>query len=58
MTRQWTVDDLVEQWTLLPEEFALLANKTGHTRLGFALLLKSFGKKVASPNTSMRSHWR
>ncbi len=49
MTRQWTVDDLVEQWTLLPQELALLANKTGHTRLGFALLLKFFQQEGRFP---------
>lgn len=29
-------------WTLLPSEAALLANKAGPTRLGFAVLLKFF----------------
>ena len=42
MKRQWTTDELVEHWTLLPDELALLANKTGATRLGFAVLLKWF----------------
>ena len=42
MKRQWTREELTEQWTLAPEELALLANKAGATRLGFALLLKAF----------------
>ena len=42
MKRQWTQDELAEHWTLLPDEFKLLANKTGATRLGFSLLLKTF----------------
>ena len=36
MKRQWTPEELVEQWTLLPRDLALLANKHGPTRLGFA----------------------
>src|SRR3954453_14687326 len=42
MKRHWEIDDLVEQWTLLPDELAWLGKKTGSTRLGFALLLKFF----------------
>jgi hypothetical protein len=42
MKRQWTQDELAEHWTLLPDELKLLANKTGATRLGFSLLLKTF----------------
>jgi Domain of unknown function (DUF4158) len=42
MKRVWTADELVEYWTLAPSELELLANKTGPTRLGFALLLKFF----------------
>jgi hypothetical protein len=42
MKRQWTADELAEHWTLSPYEVDLLANKSGATRLGFALLLKYF----------------
>ncbi|HET9014993.1 MAG TPA: DUF4158 domain-containing protein [Thermomicrobiaceae bacterium] len=42
MKRLWTAAELAEHWTLLPDELALLGNKTGATRLGFALLLKVF----------------
>jgi hypothetical protein len=42
MQRKWTVEELSEQWTLLPEEAPWLANKSGATRLGFAVLLKFF----------------
>lgn len=44
MKRQWDEDELAEQWALAPEELALLANKAGPTRLGFAVLLKVFGR--------------
>jgi len=33
------LDELVEHFTLLPDEVARLRNKSGPTRLGFALLL-------------------
>ena len=39
MKSQWTNLGLVEHWTLLPGEAVLLSNKTGPTRLGFAVLL-------------------
>lgn len=42
MKRQWTRDELADHWNLAPREFELLANKTGATRLGFAVLLKAF----------------
>src|SRR5437899_12140012 len=40
MRRQWETEDLIDQWTLHAEERALLGNKTGATRLAFAVLLK------------------
>src|SRR5262249_34929073 len=40
--RQWTPDELAEQWTLSRRDGELIANKTGPTRLGLALLLKYF----------------
>jgi hypothetical protein len=60
MKRQWTHDELAEHWTLLPEELKLLANKTGATRLGFALLLKAFclpetPRQHLSPASAVRS---
>lgn len=42
MKRLWTNDDLVAQWTLHPNELALVEYKEGANRLGFALLLKYF----------------
>ena len=42
VNRDWNADELAEHWTLLPGEKPLLANKTGPTRLGFAVLLKFF----------------
>jgi len=42
MKRVWSPDELLEHWTLVPHEHQLLGNKSGSTRLGFAVLLKYF----------------
>lgn len=49
MKRLWETDELVEHWTLMPPEVELLANKTGATRLGFAVLLKFFQLEALFP---------
>jgi len=49
MKRRWETEELVDHWTLLPAELTLLANKTGATRLGFAVLLKSFQVEARFP---------
>ncbi|WP_103382797.1 Tn3 family transposase [Pseudonocardia dioxanivorans] len=50
MARVLELDELVEHFTLLPDETALLRNKTGATRLGFALLLKFFVRAGRFPS--------
>src|SRR5512144_504688 len=42
MRRDWSPEDLVGAWTLVEGDWRLLGNKSGATRLGFALLLKFF----------------
>lgn len=42
MRREWATDDLIACWTLVDADWDLIANKTGATRLGFALMLKFF----------------
>jgi hypothetical protein len=42
MRQDWHPEELERYWTLFAEECDLLGNKTGVTRLGFAILLKSF----------------
>jgi TnpA family transposase len=42
MKREWLADELAEQWTLSPAERGALGNKSGATRLGFAVLIKFF----------------
>src|SRR6266852_8606501 len=51
MRRDWQADELAVQWTLLPGERELLANKTGATRLGFAMLLKFFQCEARFPQS-------
>jgi len=43
------LEELVEHFTLLPDELRLLRNKTGATRLGFGLLLKYLAWKGRWP---------
>lgn len=52
MKRNWQPEELVEHWTLLNDDLALLANKTEQNRLGFALLLKFFQLEARFPQQS------
>lgn len=49
MRREWQLEDLIACWTLDEEEFALVGNKTGATRLGFSLMLKFFELEARFP---------
>jgi hypothetical protein len=49
MHSDWTDDALADVWTLHPDDLSLLTNKSGATRLGFALLLKFFQYKGRFP---------
>jgi Domain of unknown function (DUF4158) len=40
MVTDWSLEDLISCWTLDEADWRLLANKSGATRLGFAVLLK------------------
>jgi hypothetical protein len=40
--REWEPEDLIDCWTLVDNDWALVANKSGAPRLGFAVLLKFF----------------
>ncbi len=42
MRREWEPEELIACWTLVDEDWRLVGNKSGATRLGFALLLKFF----------------
>ena len=49
MKRKWTNHELIEHWTLEPDETQLIRSKKGANRLGFALLLKFFQLKGRFP---------
>jgi hypothetical protein len=49
MKRQWEPEELIEHFTLVESERILLANKTGASRLGFAVLLKCFSLEARFP---------
>jgi TnpA family transposase len=40
--REWEPEELIGAWTLLDRDWQLVSNKTGPTRLGFALMLKFY----------------
>jgi TnpA family transposase len=49
MKRQWENEELIEYWMLSVWDLAQLGNKTGATRLGFAVLLKFFQREGRFP---------
>ncbi len=58
MKRLWDDDELTTEWMLEPSDQALLANKTGATRLGFAAVLTFFRHEAASLPVSTRCRLR
>lgn len=52
MRREWSSDELVGSWTLVGEDWKLVGNKSGVTRLGFAVLLKFFEIKARFPRSA------
>jgi hypothetical protein len=49
---EWSPEDLVESWTLLDDDWKRVGNKTGATRLGFAVLLKFFELEARFPRVA------
>ena len=41
MRRDWEPEDLIACWRLVEDDWLLLANKRGHSRLAFALFLRN-----------------
>ena len=52
MRQVWEPEDLLAVWTLVEADWDLVANKSGATRLGFALLLKFFEIEARFPRTA------
>src|SRR5262249_8925170 len=48
----WEPEDLLAAWTLVEADWELVGNKSGATRLGFALLLKFFELEARFPHTA------
>ena len=55
MRSEWSPEELVESWTLLGDDWERVANKSGVTRVGFAVLLKFFELEARFPGGSGRS---
>jgi hypothetical protein len=51
MKNNWTIDELIEHFTFLPNELSAIGNKTAETRIGFAVLFKFFQNEARFPNT-------
>ncbi|HEY5356903.1 MAG TPA: Tn3 family transposase [Streptosporangiaceae bacterium] len=55
---EWEIDELIGSWTLIGADWQLVGNKTGATRLGFALMLKFYeieGRFPACPEEVPRA---
>ncbi len=58
MKRLWSLDELVDHFTLLPNELALLANTVGATRLGLPFCSRPFNSMGAFPPPNATFHRR
>ncbi|MET9913962.1 DUF4158 domain-containing protein [Streptomyces sp. NPDC006476] len=50
MRQEWSPEELLASWTLVEGDWDLVANKSGSTRLGFALMLKFFESEGRFPD--------
>jgi hypothetical protein len=50
MKRNWELDKLIEHFTFLLNEMQQVGNKSGETRLGFAVLFKFFQYEARFPS--------
>lgn len=51
MKRNWDLEELIEHFTIMPNEMATIGNKFGETKLGFIVLLKFFQVEAKFPNS-------
>ena len=54
MQQLWSAEELVEHWSLMPEELALLPGKADGGKLGFAVQL-AFYKRTRTLLTTRRT---
>lgn len=52
MKLRWTNDELIQNFTLHPDELAFLTSETDHNRLGFSVLFKFFEHEGHFPQAS------
>ncbi|MFD3734585.1 DUF4158 domain-containing protein [Streptomyces sp. NPDC058632] len=52
MRQDWDPEDLIEVWTLLEDDMRRVRNKSGATRLGFALLLRFSEMEARFPESA------
>lgn len=52
MRQDWEPEDLIEVWTPLEDDMKKVRDKSGATRLGFALLLKFFEVEARFPESA------
>ncbi len=52
MRREWEPEELLACWTLVDADWELIANKSGTTRLGFAVMLQFFEIDGRFPRSS------
>jgi hypothetical protein len=50
MKRNWELEELVDNFILLPHELQLIGNKTAENRLGFGIIFKFFQYEARFPN--------
>ena len=51
MKQNWSNEELAEHWSLTQEQLSWVSNRTGHSRLGFSVLLKFFEFEGRFPNS-------
>ena len=49
--KNWSAEELIESWTLIPQELELVRNKVGGNQIGFALFLKYFQLMARFPDS-------
>ena len=47
----WDTEELIENWTLLPQELELVSKKVGANQIGLAVLLKYFQLRARFPDS-------
>lgn len=52
LKQQWTEEELIEHFILLPPEKQLVETKNLETRLGFAILFKYFQQEARFPKSA------